>query len=71
MSGFSAAWHGGDQRPDSDIDLIVDINDVADLYDYFEFWDEVENLLGTKIDVVIEDLDNPKMRGALSEAVPL
>lgn len=39
---------------DSDVDLIVDLGEVKKYKDYFHFCEELENELGTSVDVTSE-----------------
>ena len=44
----------GDENPDSDFDLLVDFvpNSGIDLFDYSRMQVDLENLIGTKVDLV-------------------
>ncbi|MBW6469434.1 MAG: nucleotidyltransferase domain-containing protein [Anaerosomatales bacterium] len=62
----------GDAREDSDIDLLVDLQPSASLYDLGGFAGEVEALLGVEVDVAVSDGLKPRIRQrVLREAVPL
>ena len=52
----------GDDRDDSDIDLLVHMEDDRSLLDMIRFWDQVGNLLGRKVDVVDDGGISPYMR---------
>jgi len=66
-----AALHGED-RDDSDIDLLVHMEDDRSLLDMIRFWDQVGNLLGRKVDVVDDESLHYVIRDEiLSEARPL
>lgn len=49
----------GEDRPDSDLDLLVDFENGASLFDQAEFAGEVEDLLGLHVDVISADGLNP------------
>ncbi|CAA7626923.1 nucleotidyltransferase family protein [Magnetospirillum sp. UT-4] len=44
----------GEDGPDSDIDLLVDMGDDGSLMDLIRFWRDVQLLLDRKVDVVDE-----------------
>jgi hypothetical protein len=63
----------GDSTPASDVDLLVDFADGASLYDLSGLWQDLEALLGCKVDLVE---DHPGLRERfrrriLKDAVPL
>lgn len=62
----------GDQRDDSDLDLIVRFEPGRSLLDQGGLLMDLQDLLGVKIDVVSEKAMRPRFReNALREAVPL
>lgn len=61
-----------DARPDSDIDLLVEYQPGHGGFAFVEFCEEIERLLGRKVDVVTERSLHPMIRDrVLAEAVPL
>ncbi|MBC7908416.1 MAG: nucleotidyltransferase family protein [Rhodospirillaceae bacterium] len=77
----SAARHGatqvrvfgsvvrGEDRPDSDVDLLVLPDDTCGLIELIAFQQEMETLLGRRVDVVSERALHPVIRDrVLSEA---
>ena len=63
MKAVAARHHGsrvrlfgsvarGDERPDSDIDLLVDFTKDSSLFDLMRLTRELENLLGHPVDVI-------------------
>jgi predicted nucleotidyltransferase len=52
----------GEDRDDSDIDLLVHMEDGRSLLDMIRFWDEVSTLLARKIDVVDDESLNRHIR---------
>ena len=62
----------GDARPDSDIDLLVDLEPGRSLLDHVGLWQDLEELLGRRVDVVVEGGLSPYLEEwILAEAVPL
>jgi predicted nucleotidyltransferase len=62
----------GEARPESDLDLVVDMTPSASLLAWGAFWQELESLLGAKIDLAVATDLRPEVRNqVLREAVPL
>jgi uncharacterized protein len=62
----------GEARPDSDIDLLVDLEPDRTLLDQIALWQDLEDLLGRRVDVVTPDALHWLIRDrVLAEAVPL
>lgn len=62
----------GEERPDSDVDLLVMPNPEASLFDLAQFAEDMEELLGRRVDVVSRrGLDPVRDRNILSEALEL
>ena len=62
----------GDQRPESDIDLLVRFNDSASIIDAIDFKLDLEEALRRKVDVVDEGgLSNYLRDRIMHEAQPL
>lgn len=61
----------GEDRPDSDVDLLVAFGTGATLFDQAELIDELEKLLGRHVDVVSEGGLKGRHDRILREAVPL
>ncbi|MCK4659250.1 MAG: nucleotidyltransferase family protein [Phycisphaerae bacterium] len=62
----------GDARPDSDIDLLVDLEPGRSLLDHVGLWQDLEELLGRRVDVVVDGSLNPHLeKRILAEATPL
>ena len=61
-----------EETPESDVDLLVDFNPTATLFDQVEIQDAVHSLLGCKVDVVSKRGLHPYIRRrVLAEAVEL
>ena len=68
---FGSVARGAD-RPDSDLDVLVDFEPGRSLLDQVGFEQELESLLGCRVDVVAEGGISPYLEaGILREAVPL
>ena len=62
----------GEARPESDIDILVEMDDGHGFFDLLRLEDEAENLLGRHIDVVTVGGISPYIREkVLSQAVAL
>lgn len=62
----------GEERPGSDLDLLVDMEPGRSLLDLVAFWQDLEEALGRKVDVVSEGGLSPFLRQKiLAEAKPL
>jgi predicted nucleotidyltransferase len=62
----------GEQKPGSDLDLLVYLEKGRGFSDLLEFCEEVEAALGRRVDVVTDDGLSPFIRDrVLAEAVPL
>lgn len=61
-----------EETPESDVDLLVEFNHGATLFDQIDIRDEVQSLLNCKVDVVSKRGLHPYIkRGVLAEAVEL
>jgi hypothetical protein len=62
----------GEDRPDSDVDFLVDMEPGRSLLDLVGLGQELEQLLGRKVDVLTEGSVHPAIRERIaSEARPL
>ena len=62
----------GDARPDSDVDILVDMEPGRSLFDLGGLLSELQTLLGVDVDVVTEKGLRPRIRAqVMREAVPL
>ena len=62
----------GEARPDSDLDVLVDLEPGRSLLDLGGLLMDLQALLGRQVDVFTPDLLRPRIRErALAEAVPL
>ncbi len=62
----------GEARSDSDVDFLVKMGPERSLLDHVALWQDLEDLLGRKVDLVSEKALHRLMRDqVLKEAVPL
>lgn len=62
----------GEERPDSDVDLLVDLADDRGFSDYLALAEELERLLGRKVDLVLARSLSPHFRPYIeADARPL
>lgn len=62
----------GDARPGSDLDVLVDLEPGRNLLDHIALQQDLEDLLGMRVDVVTRRGIHPLLRDAiLAEAVPI
>jgi predicted nucleotidyltransferase len=57
----------GDGRPDSDVDFLVDLEPGRDLLDLIAAKQDLEDLLGRKVDIVTERSVSPYIRDFIME----
>jgi predicted nucleotidyltransferase len=62
----------GEERPDSDIDLMIDLEEDRGVADYLALIEELEHLLARRVDLVINRSLSPHFRPFIeAEAQPL
>jgi len=62
----------GEAGPASDVDLLVDMEEGRNLLDLVGFWQDLEELLGCRVDVITDGGISPYLRERIyAEAVPL
>ena len=67
--GSAARGEGG---PASDVDLLGDMEKGRNLLDLAGFWQDVEELLGCRVDVITDGGISPYLRERIyAEAIPL
>ena len=68
---FRVSGAGGEARPESDVDLLVDFNQPIGLFELVELKDYLEELLGCSVDLVPRDSLKRQLRDRiLKEAIP-
>jgi uncharacterized protein len=62
----------GESRPTSDVDFLVEMEEGRNLLDLVGFWQDLEELLGCRVDVITDGGVSPYLRQKIyAEAVPL
>ena len=62
----------GEARAGSDLDLLVDMEEGRSLLDLVGFWQDLEGLLGYRVDVITDGGVSPYLRDQIyAEAIPL
>jgi uncharacterized protein len=62
----------GDADPTSDVDLLVEMEPGRSLLDLVGLWQDLEDMLGTQVDVLSDGGVSPHLRERIfAEAVPL
>lgn len=62
----------GEAREQSDLDLLVDVAPGRSLFDLVAFWQELEEQLGHRVDVISDGGVSPYLRDKIyAEAIPL
>ena len=62
----------GEEGSDSDVDLLVDLEPGRTLLDHVGLWQDLEELLGCRVDIVVEGGINRHLsERILREAMPL
>ena len=70
--GVFGSYVRGEQRPGSDLDLVVDSDDLPSLLRFIQLEQELSDALGVKVDLVIRDDLKPGIaRHVLREVVPV
>jgi predicted nucleotidyltransferase len=52
----------GEERPDSDVDLLIDLDEACRYEDYLGFLEEIERLFARRVEVVISRSLSPHFR---------
>lgn len=55
----------GEDRPDSDIDFLVEFSEPKGLFDLVELEDQLSNQLGRKVDLLTEHSVSPYIRDSI------
>ena len=61
----------GEARPDSDLDLLVDFGPGTSLLDHVGLFQDLEELLGVRVEVVTRSVLKPRDDSIRAEAVEL
>jgi predicted nucleotidyltransferase len=72
--GVFGSYSRGENRKDSDLDLLVSFETALDLFKFMRIWDDLETLLGLKIDLVTENAlktSNARVQKSISDDLRL
>ena len=70
--GVFGSYVRGEQKPKSDLDLLVEFARAPSLFKYIELEDHLSDLVGIKVDLVMKKTLKPHIgRYILAEVVPL
>lgn len=62
----------GDAGPESDVDFLVEMEEGRSFLDLVGLWQDLEKLMGSKVDVIAEGGVSPYLRERiLAEAMPI
>jgi predicted nucleotidyltransferase len=61
----------GEQKETSDIDLIVDFEEYPTLIEFIRIQEELENLLGVKVDLLTEESISPFVKPFIKEIIEI
>jgi predicted nucleotidyltransferase len=61
----------GEQKETSDIDIIVDFEEYPTLIEFIRIQEELENLLGVKVDLLTEESISPFVKPFIKENIEI
>jgi len=61
----------GEQKETSDIDIIVDFEEYPTLIEFLRIQEELENLLGVKVDLLTEESISPFIKPYIKEVIEI
>ena len=67
--GIFGSYAKDKAKKKSDVDLLVEFEEVIDLFDFFHLTDEVEKVLKTKVDLATLDAIKPYIRPRIMKEV--
>ena len=60
--GIFGSFATGKMRRKSDVDLVVEFDDLIDLFDFVHLNDEIQQILKNKVDLVTPDTIKPSIK---------
>ena len=70
--GVFGSYVRHEDRPDSDLDLLVNFDETPGLLKFIEMENHLTDLLGIKVDLVMQDALKPNIgKQVLSEVIPI
>ncbi len=67
--GIFGSYVRGEQKKRSDIDILVELNEVIDLFDYVELEEFLKKLIGIKVDLVSKKALREELRDRILKEV--
>ena len=67
--GIFGSFATGKTKKESDVDLLVEFEDVIDLFDFVHLTDELQRILKTKVDLSTPDAIKPYIRPVILREV--
>lgn len=67
--GVFGSYVRGEQRPDSDLDVLVDFDEVPSLLTFVNLQNHLSDLLGVPVDLVMRDALKPRIGERILEEV--
>jgi len=67
--GVFGSYARGDEKPGSDIDILVEFSSTPDLFEFFEIEEYLERVLDRKIDLVREKAIKKQMKDEIMKEV--
>ncbi|HET9169746.1 MAG TPA: nucleotidyltransferase family protein [Actinospica sp.] len=70
--GVFGSWARGEQGPASDLDVLVEFSETPGLIRYVELQQELSDLLGIRVDLVMRRALRPRIgRRIIAETIPV
>ena len=70
--GIFGSYVRGEEREDSDLDILVEFDRKIDLFDFLELEEYLSEILGVKVDLVLKRALKPRIKeSVLKEAIYL
>ena len=60
--GLFGSYSRGEQKPDSDVDVLIEYRDIKSLFDLARIQIELEKLLGKEVDLVVKRNIKPALK---------
>jgi predicted nucleotidyltransferase len=67
--GIFGSFATGRTKKKSDVDLLVEFDDMIDLFDFVHLNDEIQQILKSKVDLVTPDTIKPYIKPKIMEEV--
>jgi predicted nucleotidyltransferase len=67
--GIFGSFATGKMKKKSDVDLLVEFEDMIDLFDFVHLNDEIQQILKNRVDLVTPDTIKPYIKGKILKEV--